>query len=283
MGRKREKTLKIIMIVLSILLALSIVMLGVILFYRSKAAPISDSAAVTNNIITPDEGTSVVPASVVSPSEPANNSADNAETINRAESTNNVNSANDTNSISGVNADKLPQINLYKRHAEDNEAFQVANMFPGDVETKYFCVKVSYKDDVIVRYHADIRSGGEKLAEVLRCRVVLLSTGETLYDGLMRDMPDSLEHRLATNSSTSTQLYYEITAYLDTSVGNEYMNRNLAADFRWWVEEKENLDSVKTGDTTMVWLWIGLAAAAVLVLVLLWVKRRREVQDESGK
>lgn len=282
MGRKKGKVLKVIIIILSILLVLSIGMLGIMLFYRSEAAPVSDSAAVTDNIITPDEETSVIPVSVMLQSGPAD-SADNAEIVSRAESTSSVNRTNDTNGIGGINADKLPQISLYKRHAEDNEAFRVTNMFPGDAETKYFCVKVSYKGNVIVRYHADIRSGSEKLAEVLKCRIVLLSTGETLYDGLMRDMPDSLEHRLTAESSTSAELYYEITAYLDTGVGNEYMNQSLAADFRWWVEETGNLDSVKTGDVSVIWLWAGLGAAAALLLILLWMKRPKEVDDGSGK
>lgn len=301
MKRNRGKSLKYITIVLSILLALSIMMLVVFLFCRSKAAPETVSAAVTDNYVNIDEentaesvdsadlADSIDSVSGISGNDPSDSLA-GAEAVARAESANDADhvdiSHTTNNGMGGVSTENLPQIGLYRRHAEDNEPFQVTNMFPGDTVTKYFCVKVSYKGDVVVRYRADIRPGGEKLAEVLGCRVVLLTTGETLYDGLMRDMPGALEHKLTTGSSTSTELYYEITAYLDTSVGNEYMNRNLTADFRWWVEETDNLDAVKTGDTTPVWLWVVLAlaaAAAVLVLILYRKKRTKEVRDESGK
>ncbi len=46
-------------------------------------------------------------------------------------------------------------------------------MFPGDTQTRYFCVRVAHTGDVVVRYHADIRDGYEKLAEVLRIQIRL--------------------------------------------------------------------------------------------------------------
>ena len=76
-----------------------------------------------------------------------------------------------------------------------------------------------------MRFHAEVRSGYEKLAEVLKCRVVLPESGDILYDGLMRDMPESLNVDLQTDSEVTNEVYYEITAYLETSVGNEYMSR----------------------------------------------------------
>ena len=119
---------------------------------------------------------------------------------------------------------------LYQGQAEDNTPFSVGNMFPGDAEAKTFRVEVSRKASVTVHFRADVRPGYEKLAEVLKARVVL-SGGEVLYDGLMRDMPQSVDTAL-TGSGTDV-LTYEITASLDTSVTNEYQNRDLVADFRW--------------------------------------------------
>ena len=176
---------------------------------------------------------------------------------------------------------KAAVISLYRKHAEDNQPFQVGNMFPGDAETKYYCVKISHSGDVIVRYHADIRSGYEKLAEVLRCRIVLLTTNETLYDGLMRDMPESLNHSVKTDTSTESELYYGITAYLDTSVGNEYQNKDLIADFRWWVQDTGNLDPPQTGDTSNIYLWMCLASGSLLILLFL-VRKRRKEECENG-
>ncbi len=128
-------------------------------------------------------------------------------------------------------------ISIYKNHPDDSEPFRTENLFPGDSETKAYLIRVSHKGTVTVHFHADIRDGYEKLAEVLNCKVVLANEQKTLYDGLMRDMPASLSHKISSASGTMTELEYDITVYLATSVGNAYMNQPLVADFRWWVEE----------------------------------------------
>ena len=111
----------------------------------------------------------------------------------------------------------------------------------------------------------------------MKCQIVLLSTGETLYDGKMRDMPDSINHTLKTDEKTTSELYYEITVYLDTSVGNEYMEKDFIADFKWWVPETESLKpSPQTGDNFKLVLWVCLAAGSLFILILLAKKRRKE-------
>ena len=163
---------------------------------------------------------------------------------------------------------------LYQGQAEDNTPFSVGNMFPGDAETKTFRVEVSRKSSVTVHFRADVRPGYEKLAEVLKARVVL-SGGEVLYDGLMRDMPQSVDTAL-TGAGTDV-LTYEITASLDTSVTNEYQNRDLVADFRWWVTDTDALaPSPKTSDTLTIALWTALAAGSVGVLIVIARRRRKE-------
>ena len=171
---------------------------------------------------------------------------------------------------------KAATIERYNKQPEENTAFAVGNMFPGDSETKYFRVRVSYHDKITVHYKATVHPGFEKLAEVLKVRVNLLSTGETMYDGGIADMPESLTHKLASKNSTTDELYYEITAYLDTSVGNDYQNKDLIADFSWWVEETENLDSPQTGDSFNLYLWLCIASGSLLLLILLWRKRKKE-------
>lgn len=175
-------------------------------------------------------------------------------------------------------------IELYNKQPEENTPFQVGNMFPGDRETKYYRVQVSYHDAVTVHYRATVRPGYEKLVQVLKVRIRLLTTGETMYDGLMRDMPKSVAYKLQSKSQTTDELYYEITAYLETSVGNEYQDKDLIADFSWWVEESENLiDPPKTGDNFPVYLWICLASAALFLLIVLWRKRRKEDVENECK
>lgn len=172
---------------------------------------------------------------------------------------------------------------LYNRQPEENTAFRAGNMPPGDVETKFFRVQVSYHDKVTVHFKATVRASYEKLTEVLQVRVKLLTTGETLYDGLMRDMPASMTHKLASANSTTDELYYEITAYLDTSVGNEYQNKDLIADFKWWVEKTGNLDNPpKTGDLASPVLWAAVAACAGGAMLILFVSAKRREEKSHG-
>ena len=247
---EQKKKLKIIIIVLAILLGLSLLALGGAILYNKMANTTPATVTVPDNMITPDEDTSKPDSSATE------KPSSSAETK------------------------KAATIELYNKQPEENTAFAVGNMFPGDSETKYFRVRVSYHDKITVHYKATVRPGYEKLAEVLKVRVKLLSTGEMLYDGLMRDMPESLTHQLASQKSTTDELYYDITAYLDTSVGNDYQNKDLIADFEWWVEETGNLDdSPQTGDTSSIWLWAVLAAGSLGVMILLLVVRRRK-EDE---
>lgn len=136
---------------------------------------------------------------------------------------------------------------LYRGRAEDTTPFQVRNMFPGDRETRTYRLDVSYKGSLTVHFHADIRAGYEKLAEVLKCTVSI--AGVPFYDGLMRDMPQSIPYQLPESSGSTESIWYALTVYLDTSVGNDYMAKELYADFRWWVEESADVPTVPTEPT----------------------------------
>ena len=184
------------------------------------------------------------------------------------------------------------------------------NMFPGDVGQKSYFLEVSYKGNLIVHFRADVRSGYEKLAEVLKCRVSL-GDGTLLYDGLMKDMPNSIPYSLPYSSGTTETVVYEITAYLDTSVDNEYMAKELYADFRWWVNEdgggsddSDNPDDPtdptkpgtepdepgvlippQTGDNShfCIWLWIAMISLLINIILLLpkVLRKDREQEDED--
>ena len=271
---EQKKKIKVIIIVLAILLGLSLLALGGTLIYNKIANPPPATVTVPDNLITPDDDTT-------KPDSSDTEKPDSSETQTPSSSADASSSAVPTQSTT-AETKKAATIELYNKQPEENTPFAVGNMFPGDVETKYFRVRVSYHDKITVHYKATVRPGYEKLAEVLKVRVKLLSTGEMLYDGLMRDMPESLTHKLASKKSTPDELYYEITAYLDTSVGNDYQNKDLIADFRWWVEETGNLDnSPQTGDTSNILLWAVLAAGSLSMMILLLVTRRRKEDEEN--
>lgn len=186
--------------------------------------------------------------------------------------------ATNTDSGSGKRA---TSVFLHNERSGENVAFSVGNMFPGDSETKYYRVRVSYHGRIAVHFGVDVRDGYEKLAEVLGVKIKLLTTGEVLYDGPMCDVPEKLTHSLSAESSTTDELYYEIIAYLDTSVGNDYQNKDLVADFRWWVEEKDNLDGApQTGRGFILLISASVIVFSVLFIILI---RRREEEEEGQK
>lgn len=283
----KNKSLKIIIAVLAILLAVSLTALIGMLLVRHFSHSDPATVAVPGNIITP-EGDKALnintdsPSTALTDSEMENDIAppDASDPAKGTELASNTTASAATEAVAASTAE-ASALSLHTKQPEENKPFQVVNMFPGDNEIQYFRIKVSYKGDIVVRYHADIRSGYEKLAEVLKVRIRLLGSDGFLYDGLMRDMPQSLNHTLYTASSTQSELYYEITAYLDTSVGNEYMDKDLIADFRWWVEDTDHLDSPQTGESKLIYLWICLAAGSFLCLLILIGKRRKEAADEE--
>lgn len=291
----KNKKLRLAIIILIVLLVISASALTATLLYNYFVHTEPATVEVPGNIITPegddstDSSTDISDASSTDPSDPsqAPSTDEPSETTDPTpaessapESSAPASSPAETTEASSVSVTRASAISLHTKQPEENKRFQVENMFPGDAETKYYRIKVSYKGDIIVRYHADIREGYEKLSEVLKVRIRLPETDDTLYDGLMRDMPQSLNHALFTNTKTQSELYYEITSYLDTSVDNEYQDKELIADFRWWVEETEHLDSPQTGDNSHIFLWFALAVGSFLCMVILLAKRRKETSDE---
>lgn len=271
---EQKKKIKTVIIVLAILLGLSLLALGGTLIYNKIANTTPATVTVPDNLITPDEDTTKPDSSDTekpdsSDTQTPDGSADASSSAVPAQSTT-------------AETKKAASIELYNKQPEENTPFAVGNMFPGDSETKYFRVRLSFHDTITVHHKATVRPGYEKLAEVLKVRIKLLSTGETMYDGLMRDMPESLTHKLASKKSATDELYYEITAYLDTSVGNDHQNKDLIADFKWWVEETGNLDdSPQTGDISNILLWAVLAAGSGSMMILLLVTRGRKEDEEN--
>ena len=269
---EQKKKIKIIIIVPAVLLGISLAALGGTLIYNKIANATPATVTVPDDLITADEDTTKPDSSdSQAPDSSDTGKPDGSYTQTPDSSAAASSSAVPTQSTT-AEVKKAATIELYNKQPEENTPFQVENMFPGDSETKYFRVRVSYHDKITVHYKATVRLGYEKLAEVLKVRVNLLSTGETMYDGLIRDMPESLTHKLASQKSTTDKLYYEITAYLDTSVGNEYQNNDMIADFKWWVEETGNLDdSPQTGDTSNILLWAVLAACSLSMMIIKFV------------
>ncbi|PQD96195.1 hypothetical protein CYL18_06245 [Pradoshia eiseniae] len=159
-------------------------------------------------------------------------------------------------------------------------------MLPGDSEVKNFCLKVSYKNSSTIKFSVDLHNKPEKLLEVLKLKVVLLNSGDVLYDGLIRDVGELETYTLKESDTAKTEeLYYEISAYLDTAVGNEYMgSTELKADFKWWVDEKANLVRAPGKlDYSNVALSLGLITGSLLILKLSFRKNKKIGGEPDAK
>ena len=277
-----DKKYKKTIYVLSTLLGVSIVALAGTEMYKQYVIKKPTSVILpAENIITSEEKSEekskIDNTTKQQENDSENNSIDNTQ----------VNEQINNESNKSLNQESTEKIlSLHKKQANDNDTFNLVNMFPGDTVIKNYCIKVSYKDSVTLRFGVDTHNGYEKLSEAMKIKVVLSTTGETLYDGYIKDMPTSLNHTLSfTDTSKSEELYYNVTAYLDTSVGNEYMGKDLKLNFKWWVEETDNLQkppsaeddmNVSTGDNTNIVMWLLAMVGSMLVLIYLYSKAKKE-------
>jgi len=198
-----------------------------------------------------------------------------------------------------ANAAEETTLEVYKGHSSDAAPFHVENMFPGDSVQDRYNVEISYKGDLTLHFTTQVRPGYEKLAEVLMCSVAV--DDQPLYQGLVRDVPAQVDHPVSSETRTTETVPYDISVWLETSVGNEYMNQELICDFLWWVDVPDqpvkpdrpdkptrpsgdtgSLELPKTGDQIMLWVVI-LCVSSALLAVLFYRKRKEEKRDAGEK
>ena len=179
-------------------------------------------------------------------------------------------------------------IELYKRQADYNERFTWTAdgpIWPGDSITKPYCVRVYHTGTITVHFRADVTEDLERLGEVLEIKVDyrINNSGawENLYTGLMAGMPSKSVKLPDGNDYVD----YQITVSLAETVDSLYADKELKANFRWWVEGSSGsggnggggqlIDGPKTGDTFQPLLWGALSVGAVIGLVVV-LRRRKE-------
>lgn len=325
---KKDKTnkTKVIIIVLLVLLALSVLALWKVVVEKGILADDSVEVSVDDNLITPNGSDVSAPSSnsddteSVTPSDASSGAELSVPNSNGSESKDEE-SAGSAGSAGSSDSSEPADIVFSNKNSEDAKPFVMNNMFPGDRKTKDYIVQVSYHDSVTVHFKAELHEGSEKLAEVMRICVTMPASGETLYDGLMKDMDESVKYVLTSQNPTTQDLTYEVRVSLSTAVGNEYQNKSLEADFKWWIEEsdEDNLDKEpgklpgilpgifgdgddsnsdidgentdgedgqgilgKTGDDSNVVLWALIAVIAVGVCVVINTSRRKNKKDNDN-
>ena len=278
-ANRKSKRLKTAIIILSILLLLSIGGLAAWYAYLAYFTPVQVTVVLPDNLI--GENSSLLEESVDSEEGRLQTSAP-ANKNNTSVSSSPAKSAGvgTDNTESGRTAAKM--LELYQGKPSDNQKFNVRNMFPGDQETRYFCIKTYHNADITLFFRADVTEETKNLSDVLQIKVTQMESNEVLCDAPFSQIDgQEFSQLLSANPENETVSYYQIDVSLDTSVGNEYQAALLKADFEWYVEDEGELTPPKTGDRTNVLLWIVLAASLLLLILLLTVKRRKENEQHE--
>lgn len=282
---QKPKRLKIAIIVLAVLLVLSAGGLGARMIYLNVFAPAQAIVTVPDNLIGEEPS-----------SAPAGNGTESSTSATSSDTGSAQPSENVTGSTTvaprpagtrpaGTDKPTAPKLELYEDKPGDNQKFEVSNMFPGDTETKYFCVKTYHDKDISLFFRATVTEQTKVLGNVLHIKVTHMNTGKVLCDAAFSEIDGrELSELLKENAADETTAYYQIDVSLDTTVGNEYQAALLKADFAWYVKDEGGLTPPpQTGDSFNLLLWITLAASSLLLMILLWKRRKEDEQHEQAE
>ncbi len=138
-------------------------------------------------------------------------------------------------------------VELYLGQSADNDAFHATNMFPGDIVTKYYCLKVYHKTDITVYFNVTDLIETNSLGAVLNIKVTKFledGSGEQLvYDGSFYGANgNTYSTTFSASPDQETIAYYKIEVSLPTSAGNEYQRASLSAKLNWYAQAPETSD-----------------------------------------
>lgn len=261
----KNKRLKITILVLAVLVLLSAGGLAARMVYLQFFAPAQSTVAVPDNLI----------GSYTSSDE----SSAPAESHTNMQQPDPSSPVHPSSAAQPVGSDKpaAVKLELYEGRPGDNQRFEVKNMLPGDIETRYFCVKAYHGHDIDLFFKANVTEQTKNLGDVLHVKVTHLGTGKVLCDASVAEVNGrEFSEILNSNDEKATTAYYQIDVSLDTTVGNEYQTALLKADFHWYVKDEGSLIPPQTGVNFNLTLWITLAGSSLLLLLLLAFRRRKE-------
>ena len=173
----------------------------------------------------------------------------------------------------------------------NHAAMTASGMLPGDSEEKTFTVTVKHRKTATVHFEAKLANDsviddttGRKLSDGMNIKVV--QGTNTLYNGSIAGLTTATPRPavdVEVPGSRTTDLPYTITVSLPTSAGNEFQNKTLTIDLKWWLVSDEGgggggtiiVDSSKTGDDFSLPLMGGAALVSLSLLAVLLLRRRK--------
>lgn len=174
----------------------------------------------------------------------------------------------------------------------DHAAMTASGMLPGDSEEKTFTVTVKHRKTATVHFEAKLANDsvidgttGRKLSDGMNIKVV--QGTDTLYDGSIAGLTTATPRPavdVEVPGSRTADLPYTITVSLPTSAGNEFQNKTLTIDLKWWLVSDEGggggggtiiVKPPKTGDDFSLPLMGGAALVSLSLLAVLVLRRRK--------
>lgn len=174
----------------------------------------------------------------------------------------------------------------------DHAAMTASGMLPGDSEEKTFTVTVKHRKTATVHFEAKLANDsviddttGRKLSDGMNIKVV--QGTDTLYDGSIAGLTTATPRPavdVEVPGSRTADLPYTITVSLPTSAGNEFQNKTLTIDLKWWLVSDEGggggggtiiVKPPKTGDDFSLPLMGGAALVSLSLLAVLLLRRRK--------
>lgn len=173
----------------------------------------------------------------------------------------------------------------------NHAAMTASGMLPGDSEEKTFTVTVKHRKTATVHFEARLANDsvidattGRKLSDGMNIKVV--QGTDTLYNGSIAGLTTATPRPavdVEVPGSRTTDLPYTITVSLPTSAGNEFQNKTLTIDLKWWLVSDEGgggggtiiVKPPKTGDDFSPFLMGGAALVSLSLLAVLVLRRRK--------
>jgi hypothetical protein len=138
-----------------------------------------------------------------------------------------------SNTVNKPGTSETVNITLSKKDPVENEKFNINNMFPGDTEIRYYRIKIDHSKDINLKFSVDVDKTSKLLSQVLKFKVELPEENVVLYDGTLANMPSEVNYVVKADASSTKEILYKVTAYLDTNVDNKYAQQDLSANFSW--------------------------------------------------
>lgn len=174
----------------------------------------------------------------------------------------------------------------------NHAAMTASGMLPGDSEEKTFTVTVKHRKTATVHFEAKLANDsviddttGRKLSDGMNIKVV--QGTDTLYNGSIAGLTTATPRPavdVEVPGSRTADLPYTITVSLPTSAGNEFQNKTLTIDLKWWLVSDEGggggggtiiVKPPKTGDDFSLPLMGGAALVSLSLLAVLVLRRRK--------